>query len=147
MTTFPVPPQCPALGLPPIVRFPGRVICLTTLLLSSATAAARPDAATFVAHCDDASAELRADWQRWSRQNLPITPDGVDFAPIKKMATSEPATVERMLRLGLSLCDPIAAQAVTMTKLRALQPELKTLLREPPGAGGSGGSVGNSGNG
>jgi hypothetical protein len=147
MTTFPVPPQRPALGLPPIVRFPGGIICLAALLvwsLSSAIAAARPDAAggSFAAHCDDASPELRADWQRWSRQNVPIGPDGVDFAPIKKLAASEPATAERMLRLGLSLCDPIAAQAVTVTKLRALQPDLKALLREPAGNGGSGGSTG-----
>jgi hypothetical protein len=40
-----------------------------------------------------------------------------------------------MLRIGLSLCDPIAAQAVTITKLRGLLPELKDLL-SPAGGGG-----------
>jgi hypothetical protein len=99
------------------------------------TAAALPDAGGFVARCDESSRELTADWQRWSRENLPIAPDGVDFARIKALAAAQPATAERMLRLGLSLCDPIAAQAITVTKLRALLPELKALL-DPANVGG-----------
>ena len=67
---------------------------------------------------------------------MPIAPDGVDFSRIKKLAASEPATAERMLRLGLSLCDPIAAQAVTVTKLRGLLPELRALLDPSTGGGG-----------
>ena len=85
--------------------------------------------------CDEPNRPVNADWQRWSRETMPIAPDGVDFSRIKKLAATEPATAERMLRLGLSLCDPIAAQAVTVTKLRALLPELRALL-DPPGGGG-----------
>ena len=102
----------------------------------SATAAAREDAAPAAARCDEPNRPVNADWQRWSRETMPIAPDGVDFSRIKKLAATEPATAERMLRLGLSLCDPIAAQAVTVTKLRALLPELRALLGRPAGAAG-----------
>ena len=113
------------------------------VLSLSATAAAREDAAASrsPAAATSPTGRLNADWQRWSRETMPIAPDGVDFSRIKKLAASEPATAERMLRLGLSLCDPIAAQAVTVTKLRGLLPELKALLSSPPGAGGGGGLV------
>ena len=113
-----------------------KVAVVMVLLSLSATAAAREDAGAFVASCDQPNAQLNADWQRWSRAHMPVAPDGVDFSPIKKLATTEPATVERMLRLGLSLCDPIAAQAVTVTKLRALVPELRALLDPAKVSGG-----------
>jgi hypothetical protein len=101
------------------------------------TAAARADAGVaFTARCDDPSRGLTADWQRWSRENIPVAPDGVDFARIKALAAAHPPTAERMLRLGLSLCDPIAAQAITVTKLRALLPELKALLDPANTSGG-----------
>ena len=111
------------------------------VLSLSATAAAREDAAPAAGRCDEPNRPVNADWQRWSRETMPIAPDGVDFSRIKKLAASEPATAERMLRLGLSLCDPIAAQAVTVTKLRGLLPELKALLGPPGGSGGAGGLV------
>src|SRR5262245_32063736 len=84
-----------------------------------ATAPARSDAApAFAARCDDgaqaAPATATAEWWRWSRETLPVGPDGVDFSRIKKLVTTDPATAERMLRLGLSLCDPTAAQAITV---------------------------------
>jgi len=112
-----------------------KLAVVAVVLSLSATAAAREDAAPAAGRCDDPSRPVNADWQRWSRETMPIAPDGVDFSRIKKLAASEPATAERMLRLGLSLCDPIAAQAVTVTKLRGLVPELRALL-DPAKVGG-----------
>jgi len=104
-----------------------KLAVVAVVISLSATAAAREDAGPAAGRCDEPTRPVNADWQRWSRETMPIAPDGVDFSRIKKLAASEPATAERMLRLGLSLCDPIAAQAVTVTKLRGLLPELRAL--------------------
>jgi hypothetical protein len=105
-------------------------------------------AAAFVARCDAPADASSAEWQRWSRETLPVGPDGVDFARIKKLATTDAAITERMLRLGLAACDPLAAQAITVTKFRLLHPELRALLEQagPAGAlvraGGAAGAPG-----
>src|SRR5574339_162518 len=104
--------------MPPMAKVAAvAVTAFAVAAFAAPTVVARPDAGPFVARCDDSAKAVSADWQRWSRETMPVAPDGVDFSRIKKLAAAEPATAERMLRLGLSLCDPIAAQAVTVTKL------------------------------
>jgi HEAT repeat protein len=113
------------------------ILVAATLLALTAPAAgqsaARSDGGAagripFRARCDEASKELNADWQRWARENMRVKADGVDFSRLQKLAATEPATVERMLRLGLALCDRTAAEAITVVKPRGLLPELRDLL-------------------
>ena len=105
------------------------IVALAACLAPAVAAAAQTERVPLRAHCDAADGDKAyAEWREWSRKNLPISADGIDFSRAVKAGAESPATVERVLHLGLAACDPIAAMVIANIKLRALLPELEDLL-------------------
>src|SRR5262245_32363814 len=58
----------------------------------------------------------------------PISPDGVNFLAIKQLAVTMPDAARTSILRGLNVCDPTAAQAIAVTKMESVLPQLVDLL-------------------